>query len=200
MQIKPIPFRYYSLPSKAKSQKYTARSIAEYFVAHKLSSGSEQGIEDMNIMARSAELERDRASLIIDRIEQISRHTYENLASLYNDLLSISQMKIERPFPDYLQKDKMWLDLQKMELELKRQIRSECSQFYRLAERSVSSLQESLINLKEKQGKASMLEHILDTDAGPCKPESYMPQPYLTQPITYHPKEPYRTYRRGDYA
>ena len=200
MPIKPVPFRYYSLPTKTKSPKYTARSIAEYFVAHKLSSDSDQGIEDMNIMARSAELERDRASLIIDRIEQIGTHTYTNLASLYDDLLAISQMKLERPFPDYLQKDKMWLDLQKMELEIKRQIRTECTQFYRLADRSVSGLHESLINLKERQGKASMLEKILQSEAQPCTPQSYMPQPYIPQPISYYPKEPYRTVRRGDYG
>ncbi|VBB44964.1 hypothetical protein TRIP_B350131 [uncultured Desulfatiglans sp.] len=104
------------------------------------------------------ELSEDRVSLILGEIHGRETLKHDNLARLYDDLLKVRNWRLERPFPEYYQKDRIWSDLNRMEIQIREQIRRELKDAARDTSFPQKDLRESLIDFKLQSQKAQMME------------------------------------------
>ena len=111
---------------------------------------------------------KDRDSLLKD-----------NIARLYDDLLRVQNWRLERPFPHCYATDRTWTDLNKMELNLRDQIRRELKDAAKDGAFARKDLRETLIEFKQQQQKANMLDlsSLEQTvEGGTIKPEGFFKQ------------------------
>jgi len=101
-------------------------------------------------------------NLVLEEITGRERLREENLSDLYQDLLRIDNWRLERPIDQYYQKDKTWLDLNKMELQIRDQIRRELKDCARDTSFPQKDLRESLLDFKQQTQKAQMMVEGLD--------------------------------------
>ncbi len=81
---------------------------------------------------------------------------------LYEDLLKINNWRLERPFPDYYSKDRIWADLNRSELQIREQIRREMKDSARDMSFPQKDLRESLLEFKLQTHKNRLLEGDLE--------------------------------------
>lgn len=104
------------------------------------------------------ELKEDKIELVLKEMATRDDIKYRNLKSLYDDLLTISNWRLERPYPDKYIKDRIWSDLNKMEFLLRDQIRKELKDFSRDTSFGQKDLRESLLEFKIQDHKSRMLD------------------------------------------
>lgn len=104
------------------------------------------------------ELSNDRVKLILSEILSRDRLRYENLNRLYEDLFKIDQWRAEIPFPQNYLKDRAWSDLNRMELQIREQIRRETKDFARDMAFPTKDLREGLLEFKLQNQKSKMVD------------------------------------------
>jgi len=118
-----------------------------------------------DIFNQKKELSEDRLDLIFGEINFRETLKNENLAMLYDDLLTVRNWRMERPFPEYYLKDRTWSDFNHMELQIRDQIRRELKDAARDASFPQKDLRESLLEFKLQSQKAQMMEGDLEIGA-----------------------------------
>ena len=153
------------LPTMDFSIDYSAIKNTPYIVAEKFmkraeSPGKMSYLDDF--FNQKKELSEDKVNLVLEEITGRERLREENLSDLYQDLLRIDNWRLERPIDQYYQKDKTWSDLNKMELQIRDQIRRELKDCARDTSFPQKDLRESLLDFKQQTRKAQMMEEGLE--------------------------------------
>ncbi len=123
-----------------EAEKNQSMDIIEDFAGHKL------------------EQKKDRTDLILREIYERYYTRCGNLKSLYDDLLQVSNWRLERPFPDMYAKDRTWSELNRMEFVLREQVRRERKDFSKDTSFMSRDLRESLLEFKLQNRKNQMLD------------------------------------------
>jgi hypothetical protein len=142
------------------SKRSSAYIIAEDFMTKSESSNKASYLDDF--FGQKKELSEDRVRLVLEEITGRERLREENISDLYNDLLRINNWRLERGIHQYYQKDRSWSDLNKMELQIRDQIRRELKDCARDTSFPQKELRESLLDFKQQTQKAQMMEEGLE--------------------------------------
>ena len=123
-----------------------------------LNSKSAQSPDDsMDFFKQKLDLATDKTDLILDQIKGRDGLKYENLKRLYADLLRLDNWRLEHDPSGYLVHDKLWQDQNKMELDLRSQIRRELNDSSRDTAFPEKDLRDSLLEVKIQKSKSDML-------------------------------------------
>ena len=120
-----------------------------------------------DMFSQKVDLAEDRTDLILGEIRGRDYLRYNNLTRLYDDLLKVNTWRLEIPFPENYQKSRTWQDLNKMELQIRDQIRRELKEFAKDIAFPAKDLRESLLEFKLQNQKANMmggLDDVLEPD------------------------------------
>ena len=145
------------------------QKAASAFMENANSKKNAGGVDDF--FKQKIELNEDKVNLILEDIYRRDALRKSNLLMLYEDLLKIENWRLERPFPDFYSKDKIWSDLNRSELQIREQIRREMKDAVRDISFPEKDLRESLLEFKLQTHKNSLLEGDL---------EMGLEAPYLT--------------------
>lgn len=126
------------------------------FMENIRNSQAKPDIEDF--FQQKIELSDDRIKLILGEIMSRDRLRYENLNRLYEDLFRIDQWRAEIPFPQNYLKDRAWSDLNRMELQIRDQIRRETKDFAKDTAFPIKDLREGLLEFKLQNQKSKMMD------------------------------------------
>lgn len=133
-----------------------------------------------DFFSQKKELSEDRVNLVLGEIQGREALEHDNLTRLYDDLLRVINWRLERPFPEIYKKDRLWSDLNRMELQVREQIRRELKDAARDTSFPQKDLRESLLDFKVQSQKAQMMEEGLEMGLeGPYQPQKgdvYKPQ------------------------
>lgn len=141
---------------KGYTPNYCPVSAAGSFMENVRNSQAKPDIEDF--FQQKIELSDDRVKLILSEILSRDRLRYENLNRLYEDLFRVDQWRAEIPFPQNYLKDRAWSDLNRMELQIREQIRRETKDFARDAAFPTKDLREGLLEFKLQNQKSKMVD------------------------------------------
>ena len=133
-----------------------------------------------DFFAQKKELKEDRVNLVMDEIYLREGIKCDNLTLLYEDLLRIDNWRLERPFPENYNIDRIWSDLNRSELQIREQIRREMKDSARDTAFPQKDLRESLLEFKVQNQKNQMMEGDL---------EMGLDSTYQTEPGGINPQE-----------
>jgi len=148
-----LPTMDFSIDYSAK--RNTPYMLAEEFMKRSEIPGKTSYLDDF--FNQKKELSEDKVALVLEEITGRERLREENLSGLYEDLLRIDNWRLERTIHQYYQKDKAWSDLNKMELQIREQIRRELKDCARDTSFPQKDLRESLLEFKQQTKKAQMM-------------------------------------------
>jgi len=143
-------------PINYNVKRKTPYMIAEYFMKQAEIPGTTSYLDDL--FNQKKELAEDKVNLVLEEITGRERLREENVSDLYQDLMRINNWRLEMPFDQYYQKDGTWSDLNKMELQIRDQIRRELKDCARDTSFPQKELRESLLYFKQKTQKARIME------------------------------------------
>jgi hypothetical protein len=171
-KLKTVPEMKYAIPDcvSEKAQYGMVETLEKAFMDDVSSSNEEVDFED--IFNQKVELSQDRISLITGEIMQRDWLRYENLKRLYDDLLRIENWRLKRTWPQNYATDKLWSDMNRMELDIRKQIRQELN----IASKDMTfprkDLREGLLEFKLQNQKKKMVESGLEMELdSPYKPD-----------------------------
>jgi hypothetical protein len=153
------------LPTIDFSIEYTTKRNNSYMVAEEFKNraeipGKTSYLDDF--FNQKKELSEDSVNLVLEEITGRERLREENVADLYQDLMRINNWRLERPIDQYYLRDSAWLDLNRMELQIRDQIRRELKDCARDTSFPQKDLRESLLDFKQQTKKAQMMEEGLE--------------------------------------
>lgn len=155
-----------------------SEEVAQAFMQDAYKTSKNADIEDL--FKQKVDASSDRVGLILGEISERDRLKSDNLTRLYDDLLRVDNWRLERPYPLSYAKDRTWTDLNKMELQLRDQIRRELKDSVRDTSFPQKDLRESLLEFKLQNQKSQMieggLEMELDSSQQLNQGDSYQPQ------------------------
>jgi len=115
-----------------------------------------------DIFHQKLSLTQDRTYLIINEILEKETQHKQNLSMLYDDLVMVDNWRIQRPYPESYSKDKTWMDFNKLELQIRDQIRREVKDSMRSVSFNEKDLREALLDFKKQSQKAQMMGSMLE--------------------------------------
>jgi len=136
--------------------------IAATFMESANNLGNDAVVGDF--FSQKKELSEDRINLVLGEIYSRDTLRNDNLKLLYEDLLKINNWRLERTFPDYYIKDRIWSDLNRSELQIREQIRREMKDAVRDMAFPQKDLRESLLEFKLQTHKNQLLEGDLEME------------------------------------
>ena len=137
-------------------------AAASTFMEYTNNQGNAGGFDDF--FKQKIELSEDKVNLILADIYRREALRKSNLLMLYEDLLKINNWRLERPFPDYYSKDRIWSDFNRSELQIREQIRREMKDTARDLAFPQKDLRESLLEFKLQTHKNQLLEGDLEME------------------------------------
>lgn len=153
------------LPTMSSSIDYVSTKNTPYIVAEEFMKRAETPAKMSyldDFFNQKKVLSEDKVNLVLEEITGRERLREENVSDLYQDLMRINNWRLERPIYQYYQKDRAWSDLNKMELQIRDQIRRELKDCARDTSFPQKELRESLLDFKQQTHKARMMEEGLD--------------------------------------
>lgn len=182
------------IPSMDILIDYTSKRDSPYMVAEEFMKNSEtlgktSYLDDF--FNQKKELSEDKIKLVLEEITGRERLREENLSGLYEDLLRINNWRLERPIQQYYQKDGTWSDLNKMELQIRDQIRRELKDCARDTSFPQKELRESLLDFKGQTKKAQMMGEELEMSlegSGKYEKGEQNQSTYQNQPLYWNAK------------
>ena len=146
----------------------TPYSVADHFM--KNATDSHNNLDSDDFLKQKVELSEDTVGLILGEIHAREGLRNDNLSNLYYDLLKVRNWRLERPYDANCMKDKTWMDLTKLELQLSDQIRRELKDSAKDIAFPQKDLRQSLLEFKLQNRKATMLD-IGDLEADVMGPD-----------------------------
>jgi len=129
-------------------------------VNHSVQAQKDGGISDF--FGQKRKLSQYKISLILDEISGRDHIRSDNLKSLYDDLLMIGNWRLRRPYPFNYATDKTWTDLNKMELQVRDQIRRELKDAARDTAFNTKDLREGLLEDRVTEQKSAIMNEFKD--------------------------------------
>ena len=154
--IRLLPTLPYMTPPTLPERDIAAKA-AFTLIERAAVSGTEQKNDAFDFFSQKNEIARDKADLIWADIQERATLRNNNIRQLYDELLRIDNWRLERPFPESYQKDRIWLDFIKMEIKIREQIRRELQDSLRDTSFSKKDFRESALDFKKLQQKQSIL-------------------------------------------
>jgi len=145
-------------PHIEDSHQTAASAFMEYANNHENAGGFD------DFFKQKVELSEDKIDLILADIYRREALRKSNLLMLYEDLLKIDNWRLERPFPEYYSKDRIWSDFNRSELQIREQIRREMKDTTRDLAFPQKDLRESLLEFKLQTHKNQLLEGDLEME------------------------------------
>lgn len=172
MYILPSIMQYVRIYDPKKNDPYTmTREMAKVFMEQSKKPKKVPDLEDMaQIDIMSAE---DRVSLILEDINQRSRLTCQNLDSLYSDLFRIYNWRNWRHWPESAATDKTWMELNKLELDIRDKIRRELKDSAKDTAFAGKDLRESLLDHRNKSLESIALDSEGHDSSGTYEDDNY---------------------------
>ena len=158
-KINEVPFVGYSLVPVNElhtiKSSCAQKNIADSFIGSVQSATGFSGIDD--IFEQKLALTEDKNYLIINEIMEKDSLHKQNLARIYDDLFMVEKWRTQRSYPENYQKDKTWMEFNKMELSLRDQIRRELKDSIKSISFNEKDLRESLLDFKKQSQKNQMM-------------------------------------------
>ena len=155
---------FYSAYKPSKITHYQAATMmAEGFMEIARSKADVPEID--NFMGQKVELSEDKTRLILADITERNNLAYDNLSRLYDDLLRIDNWRCQRGYPQIYATDKTWTDLNKMEMQVRNDIRRELKDASKDIGFNSRDLREGLLEFKVNTRKEQMLDDSLDLES-----------------------------------
>lgn len=153
----PSIFSYVRVYDPKQNNAYTmTNEMAKVFMHESQNPTKKPEIEDF--AQNEIGLSEDRINLVLGEIQSRERLRNDNLDSLYGDLFKIYNWRNCRTFPMDMATDNIWLDMNKMELDVRDKIRRELKDSVRDTSFAEKDLRESLLEHKTKNQESQMLE------------------------------------------
>jgi hypothetical protein len=153
---------FYSAYKPSRITHYQAASMmADGFMEIARSKANVPEID--NFMGQKVELSEDKTRLILADITQRNSLKYDNLIRLYDDLLRIDNWRCQRGYPQNYATDKPWSDLNKMEMQVRNDIRRELKDASKDIGFNSRDLREGLLEFKVNARKEHMLDDGLES-------------------------------------
>jgi len=149
---------------KQNSPYTMTQAMAEAFMQNTLKPPNSADSDDF--FQQKKELSEDKIGLILSEINLRDRLKYDNLGRLYDDLLRIDNWRLTPPFPQNYATDKTWTDLNKMELQIRDQIRRELKDAAKDTAFPAKDLREGLLEFKLQDQKSQMMMDMNQMDIG----------------------------------
>ena len=170
-KIRSLPsiFNYIKIYDPKRNNAYTmTNEMAKVFMDDSQNPTKKPEIEDF--AQNEIGMSEDKINLILGEIQARERLRNDNLDSLYGDLFKIYNWRNCRTFPMNMATDNVWLDMNKMELDIRDKIRRELKDSVRDTSFPEKDLRESLLEHKTKNQESQMLEGGLEMELGEENP------------------------------
>jgi len=142
---------------------YTSPQRSPHAMAASFMEKTNENTHDFgDFFTHKKELAEDKVNLVMDEIDLREGLKCDNLTLLYEDLLRIDNWRLERPFPENYNIDRIWSDLNRSELQIREQIRREMKDSARDTAFPQKDLRESLLEFKVQNQKNQMMEGDLE--------------------------------------
>ena len=142
---------------------YTSPQRSPHAMAASFMEKTKENTHDFgDFFTHKKELAEDKVNLVMDEIDLREGLKCDNLTLLYEDLLRIDNWRLERPFPENYNIDRIWSDLNRSELQIREQIRREMKDSARDTAFPQKDLRESLLEFKVQNQKNQMMEGDLE--------------------------------------
>lgn len=138
-----------------------------------------QGDDLDQLFYQKLDISKDRSELIQTGLTNRAGLNQYNLSRLYEDLFRISRWRAEVPFPQNYLADRTWMELNKMELDIRSQIRAELNHTAKDLQFMEKDLRESLLEYKIAHQKSRLfnLEDVAQgIESGGMAPEAAYPE------------------------
>ena len=156
VRILPNVFNYIREYDPKRNSAYTmTQEMSKVFMNQAKEPDKMPDIEDFE--QSEIELSEDKVKLILGEIEGRENLKDDNIQSLYDDLFRVYNWRNCRHFPENDVPDKIWSELNKMELDIRDKIRRELKDSVRDTSFPQKDLRESLLEFKMKNTESHML-------------------------------------------
>ena len=165
-RIRPVPITPY-MPVADKACGFQHEDSTTYLRAQAFMDSAQKSTENFtidDIFHQKLSLAEDRTSLILNEILEKNAIHKSNLSSLYEELFMIDQWRSQRSFPESYQKDKTWMEFNKMELQIRDQIRREIKDSIRARSFNEKDLREALLDFKKQNQKSQIMGTMLEDE------------------------------------
>lgn len=164
-KIREVPgTSFYSAYKPSKITHYQAVAmIADAFMEAVKSPATAPDFDDL--MGQKVELAEDKTRLILADITERNNLAYDNLRSLYDDLLRVENWRCQIQYPQCYERDRTWADLNKMELDIRDKIRRERKDASKDVGFNSRDLREGLLEFKVNTMKSQMLDDSVDLES-----------------------------------
>lgn len=125
----------------------------------------EKPLDFDDFMGQKVELSEDKTRLILADITERNNLAYDNLGSLYDDLLRVENWRLQIQYPQCYERGRTWADLNKMELDLRDKIRRERKDTSKDVSFNSRDLREGLLEFKVNTRKGQMLDSDPDLES-----------------------------------
>lgn len=142
--------------SQNKDSLYTPISRASSFLEETLKEASIQGCE-FDFVGAKTDRAKDRIGLILESIADQEMVKYQNLTSLYRDLLTVDKLIAERPILPHYQDDQAFFRLNENKLKLYDGIRKQLSDTAKANSFMTKELIDALLDHRKQTGKAQVM-------------------------------------------
>ena len=161
IRVLPGIFNYLRVYDPKRNSAYTmTEEVAKAFMEDATKPQKESQLEDFT--KSEIELSENNINLILGEIQGRERLRNDNMKSLYDDLFRVYNWRNCRSFPENLATDRIWGDLNKMELDLRDKIRRELKDSVRDTSFPQKDLRESLLEFKTKNTESQSLGDLTD--------------------------------------
>ena len=165
LKFLPSILSYVRVYDPKRNNAYTmTNEMAQVFMQESQNPTKKPEIEDF--AQNEIGMSEDKINLILGEIKSRERLRNDNLDSLYGDLFKIYNWRNCRTFPMDMATDNVWLDMNKMELDIRDKIRRELKDSVRDTSFPEKDLRESLLEYKTKNQESQMLEGGLEMELG----------------------------------
>jgi hypothetical protein len=157
-KLKIIPGMQYINAHKPRTTQFytTPSAMAQTFITY--AQRQPENTQFQNFFQQKVESSQDKISLILGELNGRDTLKQDNISRIYQDLLRVDNWRIQRPYPESYLKDRTWHDLNKLELELREQIRKELKDSAKDTNFPQKDLRESLLEFKLQNQKSQMLD------------------------------------------
>jgi hypothetical protein len=150
----------------------TPQSVHHRMVNEYKNVASDGPIDFSDLFRHKRDLADSNIGMILMDIQVRDSLLHDNLTRLYDDLLQVDNWRNARPYAQQYVTDKLWHDMNRMELDIRDKIRRELNTHAKDTVFATKDLRESVLDYNRKSRKSAMLGGLEasftgDGDTGP---------------------------------
>jgi len=163
LRVLPSVLKYVRQYDPKRHSPYTmSREVVDEFMKHSKEEGKQANLEDLSQI--DIEQSADKINLVLGEIKGRSHIMENNLSLLYEDLFRVYNWRHCRPYPSNIVADKTWLELNKIELDIRDKIRREVKDSARDLSFQQKDIRESLLEHKMRTKESQAFDYDCEQD------------------------------------